>query len=80
MIVSLLRQRRFEKEERESRKLTYEVMEEETGLAPTTLARLLKRGECIERIDGKTLETLCLYFKCNVGDLLTFVPTENEAS
>ena len=74
MIVSLVRQRKFEKEEREGRKLTYEVLESETGLAPTTLARLLKHGERVDRIDGKTLDVLCRYFGCNVGELLNYVP------
>jgi DNA-binding Xre family transcriptional regulator len=75
MIVSRLRRLRFEKEEREGRKLTYETLQEETGLAASTLARLLKPGP-IDRIDGKTLDTLCRYFGCGVGDVLEFVPEE----
>lgn len=74
MIVSKMRRLRFEKEEAEGRKLTYEILTEETGLAPSTLARLLK-GEPIDRIDGQTLDTLCRYFNCNVGDILDYVPS-----
>lgn len=73
MILSKVRQLRFEKEEREGRKLTYEVMTEETGLSPSTLARLLRR-EPVDRIDGSTLSTLCAYFGCGVGDVLEYVP------
>lgn len=73
MIVSRLRRLRFEKEEQERRKLTYETLQEETGLASSTLSRLLK-NEPIDRIDGKTLDTLCQYFGCGVGDLLEYVP------
>jgi len=79
MIVSKVRRLRFEKEEREGRKLTYEALTKETGLAPSTLARLLK-NEPIERVDGQTLETLCRYFDCSVGDLLEYVPDDEPKS
>src|SRR5262245_25759663 len=42
MILSCLRRLRFEKEEQEGRKLTYEVLQQETGLSSATLSRLLK--------------------------------------
>ena len=69
MIISRLRRLRFEKEEREGRKLTYETLQQETGLAFSTLSRLLKSGP-IDRVDGKTLDVLCEYFDCSVGDVL----------
>ncbi|MBV9851037.1 MAG: helix-turn-helix transcriptional regulator [Armatimonadetes bacterium] len=75
MIRSKLRRLRFEKEEREGRRLTYEALQEETGLASNTLARLLK-PEPIDRIDGQTLSVLCRYFECGVGDVLEYVPDE----
>lgn len=78
MIVSRLRRLRFEKEEAEGRKLTYEVLTEETKLSPTTLARLFKT-EPIDRIDGNTLDVLCRYFGCGVGDLLEYVPVGRSA-
>lgn len=75
MIVSRLRRLRFEKEEREGRKLTYETLQQETGLAFSTLSRLLKAG-AIDRVDGKTLDVLCDYFDCGVGELLERIPDE----
>ena len=73
MILSRVRRLRFEKEEQEGRKLTYAVMQEETGLASATLAALLKTDP-VERINGQTLDTLCRYFQCSVGDILECVP------
>ena len=75
MIRSKVRRLRFEKEEREGRKLTYETLTEETGLSSSTLSRLLKNDQ-IDRIDGQTLTTLCQYFNCGVGDLLEYVPDD----
>lgn len=77
MIVSRLRRLRFEKEEREGVKLTYEKLTEETGLASSTLSRLLKPG-AIDRVDGSTLDTLCRYFSCGVGDVLEYVPASYD--
>ena len=78
VIYSKVRQLRFAKEESEGRKITYDVMRAETGLARATLAKLLKR-EPIDRIDGNTLASLCRYFGVGVGDLLEYVPEEATA-
>jgi len=79
MIVCKLRRLRFEKEEATGQKLTYERLTEETGLAPSTLSRLLKPG-AIDRIDGNTLDALCRYFNCGVGDLLEYQPDGTKES
>jgi putative transcriptional regulator len=73
VIYSRMRHLKFEKEEREKRKLTYEEMEQATGLAPGTLARFLKHDP-LERFDGKVISALCRYFGCGIGDLLEYVP------
>lgn len=73
MIKSNLRRLRFEKEERDGTKLTYEKLTEETGLSSNTLAALLKTDP-IKRLDGDTVSTICRYFGCKVGDLLEYVP------
>lgn len=73
MILSRVRRLRFAKEEAEGRKLTYATLRGETGLSPGTLSRLLA-NDPIDRIDGSTLDTLCGYFKCSVGDILEHVP------
>jgi hypothetical protein len=53
MIQSKLRRLRFEKEERDGTKLTYEKLTADTGLASSTLARLLKTDP-VDRIDGQS--------------------------
>ena len=79
MIYSKVRELRFRKEEELGAKLTYEVMQREMGLNPNTLSRLLGR-EPIKRIDGDTLDALCTYFGCGVGDLLEHVGGQAPAA
>jgi len=79
MIQSRLRQLHFAKEEAEGRKLTYDVLTEETGLSPGTLARLFNRKP-LDRIDGRTLSSLCRYFGVSVGDVLEYVPGKEGES
>lgn len=73
MIRSKVRRLRFEKEERDGVKLTYEKLTEETGLSSNTLAALLK-SEPIKRLDGDTLSALCAYFGVGVGEVIEYVP------
>ena len=73
MIRSKVRRLRFEKEERDGVKLTYEKLTEETGLSSNTLAALLK-SEPIKRMDGDTLSALCAYFGVGVGEVIEYVP------
>lgn len=61
-----------EKELREKRKITYRVIAKETGVSTSTLVRYSKQN--IDRIDIKTLDTLCEYFSCQPGDLLQWAP------
>ena len=79
MIRSKLRRLRFEKEERDGVKLTYEKLTEETGLSSNTLAALLK-SDPIKRLDGDTLSALCVYFGVEVGEVIEFVPEEVTVS
>lgn len=50
------------------RKLKVTDVARETGLHRATVTALYK--ESFERIDMKSLETLCRYFNCTVGDML----------
>ena len=59
-----------EKEFREKRKLTYRTIAAETGLTVSTLTAYITQKAT--RFDGPTLETLCQYFNCQPGDILTF--------
>ena len=59
-----------EKELRENRKLTYRTVAKETGLAIGTLTAYMTQN--VNRFDKSTLEVLCEYLSCDVGDLLKY--------
>ena len=73
MIYCRIKQLIAEKELREKRKITYQIMQDETGLSPVTISKLF-RFDGIQRIDGTTIEKLCIFFGCQVGDLLEYIP------
>lgn len=68
MIISRVPELRLEKERREGRKLPIRVISEETGLSSGAVFRLL--SDKVERVDTATLDVMCNYFGCGVGDLL----------
>ncbi len=55
-------------------KLTYGRLSEHTGLARNTIRRLAGRESA--RVDLTTLDKLCKYFECEVGDILYYVPDD----
>ena len=65
-----------EKELRENRKLTYRTVAKETGLAIDTLTAYMTQR--VNRFDKSTLETLCNYLGCDVGDLLKYSADQQE--
>jgi putative transcriptional regulator len=77
MIRSKLKRLRLEKEEKEGRKLTLRVIADETGLAVGTVQKLMVSR--FDRIEVPTIEALCTYFECGIGDLLEFIPEKKEA-
>ena len=60
------------------RKITNENLAQEAGLSINTIGRLAE-GKT-NRIDFSTMDKLCSYFTCSVGDLLEFVPDEKPKS
>lgn len=74
MIRSRLKWLRLEKEEKEGRKLPYAVISEETGLSQGVLVRLMNSK--FDRVEVPTLNALCKYFACGMGDLLEYVPED----
>ena len=48
--------------------LSQRQLSEETKLGITTVNRLFRND--FSRVDTNTIETLCEYFRCEVGDLL----------
>ena len=66
-----------QKAAREGRKLPYRVVTGETRLSSGVLTRLVNSD--FDRVERGTLDTLCRYFECGVGDLLQYVPEEAAA-
>jgi len=65
---------RFQKEERERRKLTLRRIAAETGLSVDTLQRLRKGPQAAGRVTYATLDTLCRYFELDdIGQLLEYI-------
>lgn len=57
-----------EKETRENRKLTYEVINNETGINPNTLVQYANNR--VTLFNSSVIARLCEYFNCDIGDLL----------
>lgn len=76
MIRSNLRRVKAEREEALGHKITYSMITSEAGVSANVVCRLMKFGVNVRRIDGKTLEGLCAYFNCTVGDLLEYIRDE----
>lgn len=53
-------------------KLTYGRLAEEAGLSARTISRLAENQA--DRVDLTTLDKLCKFFNCDVGDVLYYVP------
>lgn len=73
MLLSKAPRLRFEKEQQDGEKQTYDRINAATGLSTSTLLRFFKR-EPLDRIDAGTIDALCRYFDCGLGDLLEYVP------
>lgn len=67
-IVSHFKVLLAEKEVREGRKLTYDVINQETGIHKNALTGYA--NDTIKRFDRDVIERLCDYFACDIGDLL----------
>jgi len=62
----------------ERRKITYKVIEQETGVKALTLSRMATNHDY--NVSRKDLEKLLLFFKCQPNDLLTLIEEEKESS
>jgi DNA-binding Xre family transcriptional regulator len=55
----------------EKRRITYKVMEQETGIKALTLSRITTNHNY--NFSRKDLEKLLIYFDCQPNDLLTLI-------
>lgn len=76
MIRSDFERLRRRKSYEENRTLTIRTMAEETGLAKDTLQKI--KANHPARFDATTIDALCRYFNCTVGDLLVYEPDQSE--
>lgn len=77
MIKSKLKLLIVQRELDNNQKITYESLANEVGLSKTTLNRLAENKT--ERIDFLTLDKLCRYFECDVGNLLNYHADQHSA-
>jgi DNA-binding Xre family transcriptional regulator len=60
----------------ERRKITYKVIEQETGVKALTLSRIATNHDY--NVSRKDLERLLLFFKCQPNDLLTLIKEKEK--
>lgn len=60
-----------QKQVNENRVINVATIADETGLSRQTIYSWLNNE--LQRVEVGTIEALCRYFKCDVGDLLTIV-------
>lgn len=53
-------------------KTTAEKLAQDTGLSTNTISKL--RNNISKNVSIKTLNTICKYFKCNLTDLIEYIP------
>lgn len=56
--------------------LTQKRLAKETRLSPTTISQLYQNK--FKRVDVDTVDTLCDYFNCDIGDLFVRREVEQE--
>ena len=60
----------------ERRKITYKVIEQETGVKALTLSRIATNHDY--NVSRKDLEKLLLFFNCQPNDLLTLIKDKEK--
>ncbi|MFV7785813.1 helix-turn-helix domain-containing protein [Shewanella marisflavi] len=58
----------------ENRRITFKELCDVSGISRQTLTRMVNQRGYITGTD--TLDKLCAYFNCGVGDVLEFVPND----
>jgi putative transcriptional regulator len=59
-----------EKEIKENRRISYDEIKEQTGIAASSISAWATND--IKRYDAKMIEAFCLFFDCEVEDLIVF--------
>ena len=72
MIRCQLRVLIAQKEIEEGRRIPYSEISKATGISPSALAALANNQ--VTRYYASTLDRLCKFFNCGVGDILVYTP------
>ncbi len=64
------------KEIEENRRITYRDIASEAGVSTNTLTQMAKQN--MAQIGLVTINKLCKYFDCQPGDLLIFIPDDEQ--
>ena len=76
MIQSRLRELMAAQGRQMRRKVTYDLINRETGVSKNTLTRLA--NDRADLLAISTIDRLCAFFDCQPGDLLIYVPTPQQ--
>ncbi len=76
MLRFKLKERIAAREFDEGRRISLSEVAESTGIGRITLSRMLNRGT---NVRSDTLDRLCAYFDCAIGDLVEYLPDESAA-
>lgn len=60
------------------REIDYKELAKLTGLHPVTISRHKNMKTMPERLESETLEKYCQALKCQPGELLFYIPVENN--
>ena len=72
MVQCRLRELMAIKSREEGQRVTYHQITQATGIFNSTLTRLANNK--FDRVDRSVLDRLCVFFSCQPGDLLIYVP------
>ena len=78
MLRFKLKERIADKEFRERRRITVLEISEATGINRMTLSKLINKHGA--NIQTDSLDQLCAYFRCQIGDLVEYVEESADDS
>ncbi len=73
----LIARKNTERARHGARPLTQQQIADETGIAPSVINGLVVNRA--QRVDYKTIDRLCRFFKVQPGDLFEYIPEEEAA-
>lgn len=77
MIIFKIKELMKEKAERDGHKITLQAVADATGVNRTSLSKMTI-PEYGHSTSTTTIDSLCAYFECDVGDLMTYLPGKVE--